>query len=79
MRSCTDYYRTVTDYLNFYELCRGPPGGDVGMLGTGGGFKKFSGGETDISDASRLILKPEMKSCKQAVHPDAAITTNEPG
>ena len=29
----------------------------VGIAGTGGGFKKFCRGETDISDASRPILK----------------------
>ena len=29
----------------------------VGISGTGGGFKKFCRGETDISDASRPILK----------------------
>ena len=28
----------------------------VGVSGTGGGFKKFCPGETDISDASRLSL-----------------------
>jgi phosphate transport system substrate-binding protein len=27
----------------------------VGISGTGGGFKKFCAGETDISDASRAI------------------------
>jgi phosphate transport system substrate-binding protein len=32
----------------------------VGISGTGGGFKKFCRGETDISDASRPILKKEM-------------------
>lgn len=37
----------------------------VGISGTGGGFKKFCRGETDISDASRPILKAEMESCKQ--------------
>src|ERR687895_192506 len=36
----------------------------VGIAGTGGGFKKFCRGETDISDASRPILKQEMESCK---------------
>jgi phosphate transport system substrate-binding protein len=35
----------------------------VGISGTGGGFKKFCRGETDISDASRPILKQEMESC----------------
>jgi phosphate transport system substrate-binding protein len=31
----------------------------VGISGTGGGFKKFGAGETDISDASRPIKKSE--------------------
>ncbi|HJW76453.1 MAG TPA: PstS family phosphate ABC transporter substrate-binding protein [Thermoleophilia bacterium] len=35
----------------------------VGISGTGGGFEKFAAGETDISDASRLIKDEE----KQAV------------
>jgi phosphate transport system substrate-binding protein len=35
----------------------------VGISGTGGGFKKFCRGETDISDASRPILKSEMADC----------------
>ena len=38
----------------------------VGISGTGGGFKKFCRGETDISDASRPILKKEMEDCKKA-------------
>lgn len=38
----------------------------VGISGTGGGFKKFCRGETDISDASRPILKAEMEACKAA-------------
>jgi phosphate transport system substrate-binding protein len=38
----------------------------VGIAGTGGGFKKFCRGETDISDASRPILKQEMAACKNA-------------
>jgi phosphate transport system substrate-binding protein len=36
----------------------------VGIAGTGGGFKKFCRGETDISNASRPILAGEMKACK---------------
>ena len=35
----------------------------IGIAGTGGGFKKFCRGETDISDASRPILKKEMDEC----------------
>jgi phosphate transport system substrate-binding protein len=38
----------------------------VGISGTGGGFKKFCRGETDISDASRPILKSEMEDCRKA-------------
>jgi phosphate transport system substrate-binding protein len=37
----------------------------VGISGTGGGFKKFSRGETDISDASRPIKDKEKKACKE--------------
>jgi len=38
----------------------------VGISGTGGGFKKFVRGETDISDASRPILTEEMAQAKTA-------------
>ena len=38
----------------------------VGISGTGGGFKKFCRGETDISNASRPITKKEMEDCKVA-------------
>lgn len=38
----------------------------VGIAGTGGGFKRFCRGETDISDASRPILKEEMETCRAA-------------
>ena len=36
----------------------------VGISGTGGGFKKFVRGETDIQDASRPILEKEMADAK---------------
>ena len=36
----------------------------VGISGTGGGFKKFTRGEIDISDASRPILTEEMAQAK---------------
>jgi len=36
----------------------------VGISGTGGGFKKFCAGETDISDASRPIKQLETDDCK---------------
>ena len=38
----------------------------VGISGTGGGFKKFCRNETDISNASRPILKAEMADCAKA-------------
>jgi phosphate transport system substrate-binding protein len=37
----------------------------VGKSGTGGGFKTFTSGETDISDASRPITADEFELCKQ--------------
>ena len=37
----------------------------VGVSGTGGGFKKFGRGETDISDASRPIKEKEIKQCEE--------------
>ena len=36
----------------------------VGVSGTGGGFKRFTKGETDISDASRPIKFAELKACR---------------
>ena len=36
----------------------------VGISGTGGGFKKFITGETDINDASRLIKSSEKEKAK---------------
>ncbi len=36
----------------------------VGISGTGGGFKKFCSGETDISDASRKIKESELEACR---------------
>ncbi len=38
----------------------------VGVSGTGGGFKKFCRGETDVSNASRPIAVKEMEACKAA-------------
>lgn len=37
----------------------------VGISGTGGGFKRFGRGETDISDASRPIKQKEIEFCKE--------------
>lgn len=37
----------------------------VGISGTGGGFKRFTVGETDISDASRPIKQKELANAKK--------------
>lgn len=37
----------------------------VGISGTGGGFKKFCRGETDVSNASRPITAKEMEECRK--------------
>ena len=37
----------------------------VGVSGTGGGFKKFCNGETDIADASRPIRSSEVSLCAE--------------
>jgi phosphate transport system substrate-binding protein len=50
----------------FQKIKKGKMKVTVGISGTGGGFKKFCRGETDISDASRPILKQEMDACKGA-------------
>jgi phosphate transport system substrate-binding protein len=51
---------------DFQQSTRGKVRVTVGISGTGGGFKKFCRGETDISNASRPILKSEMDACKAA-------------
>ena len=38
----------------------------VGVSGTGGGFKKFCRGETDMANASRPISVEEMEVCRKA-------------
>jgi len=37
----------------------------VGISGTGGGFKKFTRGETDVQNASRPIKEEEVKAAKE--------------
>jgi phosphate transport system substrate-binding protein len=51
---------------DFQKAKKGATKVTVGISGTGGGFKKFCRGETDISNASRPILKQEMADCKAA-------------
>jgi phosphate transport system substrate-binding protein len=51
---------------DFQKSTKGKVKVTVGISGTGGGFKKFCRGETDVSNASRPILKKEMDDCKAA-------------
>ena len=50
----------------FQKLKKGKVKVTVGIAGTGGGFKKFCRAETDISNASRPILKSEIEDCKKS-------------
>ena len=50
----------------FQKESRGTIRVTVGISGTGGGFKKFCRGETDVQDASRPILALEMEACQKA-------------
>ncbi|MDP2279185.1 MAG: PstS family phosphate ABC transporter substrate-binding protein [Nitrospirota bacterium] len=63
--SSTVYPITEAVAEEFQKAKRGAAKVTVGISGTGGGFKKFCRGETDISDASRPILKKEMDVCKE--------------
>lgn len=62
--SSTVYPITVAvaeEFANVYPNVRV----SVGLSGTGGGFKKFCPGETDISDASRPIKDSEKTVCQE--------------
>lgn len=48
----------------FQKETRGSVRVTVGISGTGGGFKKFCRGETDVQDASRPISAGEMEACR---------------
>lgn len=63
--SSTVYPITEAVSEEFQKAKRGAVRVTVGISGTGGGFKKFSRGETDISNASRPILAKEMEECKK--------------
>jgi len=47
-----------------FEQGEAAPNITINFSGTGGGFKQFCAGETDINNASRPILKAEMEICK---------------
>jgi len=63
--SSTVYPITEAVAEEFQKMKKGSVKVTVGISGTGGGFKKFSRGETDISDASRPIVKKEIDACKE--------------
>lgn len=63
--SSTVYPVTEAVAEEFQTAQRGKVKVTVGISGTGGGFKKFCRGETDISNASRPILEKEMKLCAE--------------
>ncbi len=63
--SSTVYPLTEGIAEEFQKAKRGAVKVTVGISGTGGGFKKFCRGETDISNASRPILAREMEECRR--------------
>jgi phosphate transport system substrate-binding protein len=64
--SSTVYPITEAVAEDFQKSKKGALKVTVGISGTGGGFKKFCRGETDIANASRPILKKEMDECTAA-------------
>jgi phosphate transport system substrate-binding protein len=64
--SSTVYPITEAVAEEFQKSKKGAIKVTVGISGTGGGFKKFCRGETDISEASRPILQKEIDACKEA-------------
>jgi phosphate transport system substrate-binding protein len=62
--SSTVYPVTEAVAEEFQKVTKGAVRVTVGISGTGGGFKKFVRGETDIQDASRPILTAEMEQAK---------------
>ncbi|MEW6545242.1 MAG: PstS family phosphate ABC transporter substrate-binding protein [Nitrospirota bacterium] len=62
--SSTVYPPTEAVAEEFQKAKRGRARVIVGISGTGGGFKKFCRGETDLANASRPILKEEMELCR---------------
>lgn len=63
--SSTVYPITEAVAEEFQKDFRGKYKVTVGTKGTGGGFKRFCRGETDVQNASRPILKVEIDACKK--------------
>ena len=64
--SSTVYPITEAVAEEFQKLKKNSVKVTVGIGGTGGGFKKYCRGETDVSNASRPILTKEMEDCRAA-------------
>ncbi|MEB3278979.1 MAG: PstS family phosphate ABC transporter substrate-binding protein [Lyngbya sp.] len=64
--SSTVYPITEAVAEEFQKAKQGSARVTVGISGTGGGFKKFCAGQTDISNASRPIKDSEAQACKSA-------------
>jgi phosphate transport system substrate-binding protein len=64
--SSTVYPITEGVAEEFQKMKKGAIKVTVGISGTGGGFKKFCRGETDVQDASRPITAKEMEDCAKA-------------
>jgi len=64
--SSTVYPITEAVAEDFQQAKKGAVRVTVGISGTGGGFKKFCAGQTDISNASRPIKASEIQQCKAA-------------
>jgi len=64
--SSTVYPVTEAVAEDFQKAKKGAIKVTVGISGTGGGFKKFCRGETDVQNASRPILRKEMDDCRAA-------------
>lgn len=63
--SSTVYPITEAVTEEFQKIEQGKTKVTVGISGTGGGFKRFCVGETDISDASRPIKPTEVELCRK--------------
>jgi len=63
--SSTVYPITEAVAEEFQKSEKGSTRITVGISGTGGGFKKFCNGETDVSNASRPIKPTEVELCKK--------------
>lgn len=64
--SSTVFPITEGAVAEFQREMQNPVRVTVKISGTGGGFRKFCRGETDVQDASRPILRAEMEACTNA-------------